>query len=449
MKITSFDQAVKFLFHQIPKNNYLKFPGNLGVARTAYFLKLLGNPQDKLRVIHVAGTSGKGSTAYLISLLLGTLKFKVGLTLSPHILDIRERLQINNRLISREKFTRYLSDIIPIVEKVERSRFGKPTYFEILIILAFYAFYKEKVDFAVVETGLGGLLDATNTIARADKLVVLTRIGLDHTHVLGKTIGDIAVQKSGIIQKGNTVVSVWQETCARKIIEKKTEEKQARLFYIKRGVNFKNEKTTSSDTCFDFSFAGQKQKNIRLGLLGFHQAENCSLAVASVMLLVKKFGSSHRFKLVRSVLAGTRFVGRFDQVKINGKTIILDGAHNPQKMASFTKSLAVVFPGKKHDFLLAFKSGKDWKSMLREIIPFAREIAVTGFFTQDQDLHHFCESPEKIIKFVKKLGFSNCEIFKDAKAAIENFLADKKKNKLVVTGSLYFLSDIYKELHIC
>ena len=151
--------------------------------------------QEKLNIIHVAGTSGKGSTCYLISSLLKFHGFKVGLHQSPHLTDVRERFQMNNKIISEEEFIFYLNKIIPIINMVGKTFHGSLTYFEILVGLAYFIFYDKKIDYVVMETGLGGWFDATNVVERPDKLAVLTTIGLDHANILGKTIEEIALQK--------------------------------------------------------------------------------------------------------------------------------------------------------------------------------------------------------------------------------------------------------------
>ncbi len=154
MKITTFKQAKQFLYNQIPSTEY-RFPGELGLNRTKYLLKLLGNPQNKLKVIHIAGTSGKGSTAYLISSLLLAHGFKVGLHISPHLTDIRERIQINNELITEKEFTTYVNKLIPVIEEVRKSSYGTPSYFEIQVAMAYLLYFEKRVDYAVMATGLG------------------------------------------------------------------------------------------------------------------------------------------------------------------------------------------------------------------------------------------------------------------------------------------------------
>lgn len=252
--IDSFAKAKKYLFDHIPTASPQKFPGELGLKRTKYLLQLIGNPQEKIKIIHVAGTSGKGSVCFYISRLLQTSGFKVGLHISPHLVDVRERCQINNKLIDEKTFYQSLNKIVPYVDQVTKSKYGKPTYFEILVALVFSIFSQRKVDYAVIETGLGGLLDGTNVVSRKDKLCVLTKIGFDHMTILGNTLTQIARQKAGIIQKNNQVISINQQTSVKKVIEKKAKTTGSQLLFIKKGINFEKIAPFKNGLIYDFVF---------------------------------------------------------------------------------------------------------------------------------------------------------------------------------------------------
>lgn len=420
MNFSSFKQAQEFLYKQIPSDKAKRYPGEFGLGRMRYFLSLIGDPQNKLKVIHIAGTSGKGSTAYLISILLVSQGFKVGLHVSPHLVDIRERCQINNKLISEKDFIDGVNDLFPAYKKISKTKWGSPTYFELLTALAYLIFQKKKVDYAVIETGLGGWYDATNTVSRQDKVAVLTKIGLDHTEILGKTIDEIALQKAKIIQNGNVAFSIEQEPEAKKIIEKIAKEQNAKLTFVK------------------------KQTDFRLGLMGDYQYENASLALVVVNYLSKR----DKFKLesykVRKVLKGAKFPGRFEIIKFKNKTLILDGAHNPQKMKAFITSLKKLFPSKKFDFLVAFKKEKDYSKMLRLIVPIAKTITITSFSLGTYDLKPMSEKPEIIVKELQKLKFQSYFSIQDPIKAYKKVLSEK--NNIVITGSLYLLAKVYPKV---
>lgn len=440
--ILSMPEAEAYLQQFISQNRELKFPGDWGLKRTKHFLNLLQNPQNKLRVIHIAGTSGKGSTAIYISTILKSLGFKVGLHTSPYFVDFRERFKINGQLISEKSFCKYLNDIIPIIEKMKKTKLGKPTYFEILSVLAFCIFRKEKVRYAIIETGLGGLFDATNTVDSKSKLCVLTKIGHDHTKILGKTLEKIALQKAGIIQKGNSVLSIWQNASVRNVFEKQTRKKEGKLEYIKKAVTFENINLKNNKLVFDFNFKNYSLKNLDLETNASYQAENCALALSVVCTLSKRDGFPINITKIRKSLREKVLSGRMESIRIGQKMLILDGAHNPQKMKIFINSLKKAHPKTKFSFLVAFKKGKDYKKMLPHIIPMAKDIVLTSFEMTGQDLLHISENPETVAKNLRKLNFSNFKIVHHTNKAFRDFLK-KTSDSLVITGSIYLLGKIY------
>ena len=429
MKIHNFKQAEAYLALHIPKSADQTFPGELGLNRAKYFLKLLGQPQEKLKIIHVAGTSGKGSTCYLISSLLTSQGFKVGFHQSPHLTDVTERFQINNQIISKEEFIFYLNKIIPIINLVGKTIHGSLTYFEILVGLAFLIFYEKKVDYAVIETGLGGWYDATNVVERPDKLAVLTRIGLDHTAILGKTIEKIVLQKAMIINKNSQAISIEQDLRAKKIIKEIVKDKQGEIIFANKIYHLSNDRTKMAN-------------NFRLNLIGDYQKENAGLALAVVTFLGQRDGFLINQKKIKKVFETARFPGRFDIKKITNKTVIFDGAHNPQKMEAFIGSLIKKYPGKKFNFLLAFKKGKEYRMMLKIVVLHANSIVLTSFFTNNQDMINASEESAIVGKQLKKIGFNNFMINLSLKKAWKTVLS--KKEPIVVTGSLYLVGEIYK-----
>lgn len=427
MILRTFEQAEHYLSLHIPKNSQQRFPGEVGLERAKCLLHLLGCPQNKLKVIHIAGTSGKGSTCYLISSFLKAHGFKVGFHQSPHLTDVRERFQINNQIISKEEFIFYLNKIIPIINMVGKTFHGSLTYFEILVGLAYLIFSEKKVDYAVMETGLGGWYDATNVVSRTDKLAVLTKIGLDHTNILGKTIKEIAFQKAMIINNKSQAISIDQEQSVKKVFEKVAKEKQAKIIFITKN---------------DYLYDGRGQDNIKFNLIGKYQKENAGLALTTVNFLSQRDKFIINKEKIKKVLSQAHFPGRFDVKRVNGKTVVFDGAHNPQKMEAFIKALIQKYPNKKFVFLLAFKSGKDYKKMLKIITPWADLIILTSFFTENQDIINLSEEPSAIGQQLKKLGFNNFTIVLSNKKAWEIIL--NKKEPIVVTGSLYLVGEVYK-----
>jgi len=432
-----------YLQELVPKTTQLQFTGEKGILRTREFLKLLGSPQNTLKVIHVAGTSGKGSTSFMISHLLASQGFTVGLHLSPHLLDIRERTEINNTLIEEKKYVRYFEEIYPAIEKMKNSSLGAITYFEALIGFTFYVFAQEKVDYAVVETGLGGEFDGTNVVDRADKLSVITKIGFDHMNVLGTTLNKIAHQKAMICAKGGDLITIEQSPSAYNEIIKVVRQKNAHLFTVEKN-SVKNVTLSQKNTTFSFNWNSIVFKNCTLGLLGDHQVQNASLALATLCHLSKRDGFTLKMDIITPTLKNLRFKGRFDILSNKNNQIILDGAHNVQKMRALLKTIKKLFPDKKFTFVLAFKKGKEYKKMIQMIIPYAEKIIITHIFSDSQDLRHLSVLPEKVLEEIAALGFLNVEVKKNIEDIVKTI--QQNNSSSVVSGSLYLLGDIYKAL---
>jgi len=435
-----------YLYSLIPKDKNWVFSGEKGLERAKYLLKLLGNPQNNLKVIHIAGTSGKGSTAFYTSILLAGLGFKTGLHVSPHLFDIRERMQINNEFISEQEFVFYVKKLKPFIKKVTRSSYGVPTYFEVLVALAFYIFNDKKVDYAVMETGLGGWYDATNTVNRTDKLSLITSIGLDHQHVLGNTVEEIAFQKAKIIAQDGVVITQDNTKPIREVITKEAKQKKAQIYFLPTSKILSTVQATSSGLFFDYTFQNTAYTKIQLSTHAVYQAENASIALAAVQSLSQRDGFSMDEKVIRKILGKANFQGRMEEVNIKGRKIILDGAHNPQKMSAFLFSLQKAYPRHKYHFLIAFKKGKDVDKMIQLIEPVAATLTITNFVLETQDLIHTSEDPSVIVSFLKDKMKANI-IFNYKKALESVFLKTHKNQIMIVTGSLYLLGMIYNHIY--
>lgn len=436
----SLAEIEKYLQKYIPNAALVRFPGEEGIIRTKEFLKLLGSPQNTIPCIHVAGTSGKGSTSFMISSFLRTLGFTVGLHLSPHLLDIRERSMINNTLLDEQKYLRYFEEVVPAIEKMKSSAYGTITYFEVMVGFVYYVFAKEKVDYMVMEVGLGGLYDGTNVIERQDKLSVLTKIGFDHVKVLGNTLTKITHQKAGICMEKGKMLSIYQYNTAEKEIKKIVREKKAHLSLIKK-EDIRRIVLETGKTHFDLKWRNNMYKDMTLGLFGRHQAENAALALGALLYLGERDHFKVDMEKIRKCAAGLRFKGRMDILSYKGKEVIMDGAHNEQKMKAFLKALKEMDQNKKYTFLIAFKKGKDYIKMIKLLIPFAQKIGITTIFSQNPDFSHFSTDPTLIQKRLMAEGFRNCEIVDGTKGMVS--FIHSAQTDVIVTGSLYLLGDLY------
>jgi dihydrofolate synthase/folylpolyglutamate synthase len=429
--------------------NTMKSAKNYTVAtsylkRARFLLELLGSPQNDLKVIHVAGTSGKGTTAYFISALLQTLGKNVGLHIKPHIFDIRERFQINGQLVSDEEYSTSMQKIIEAYHIMEKHELGPPSSFEIATALAYFTFKNHNVDYAIMETGIGGTYDATNTVERDDKVAVLTRIGLDHTQFLGDTVEKIAVEKANIIQPHNPVIALWQSKGIREVFNKKADQQHSSIEYVQKDVAFSRVRSTPKGMVFNYSFQGMKIKDLFLSMVGEHQVENAAIALASVLLVTKRDNIFFDEQLVRTAFSHAYLLGRFHRVTMNGKEIVIDGAHNEQKMESLVRALETLQPKKQHVFLLAFKDEKDILPMIRVISRVAARAILTGFKSDKQDWIVESRNPHEVAQLFDSLNYSSYTVIEDCSSAFQQGLSEVSgQERLVVTGSMYLLGELY------
>jgi dihydrofolate synthase/folylpolyglutamate synthase len=377
-------------------------------------LRFLGNPQDTFRTVHVAGTSGKTSTCYYIAAALKVAGFKVGLTVSPHIDEVNERVQINMVALPEAEFAREFTTFLELVEQSS----VEPTYFELLVAFAFWEFAKQRVDYAVIEVGLGGLLDGTNTITRSDKLCVITDIGLDHTEVLGDTIPEITVQKAGIIRAGNDVFMYEQGPEVMDVITKVCNEKNARLHI----ASLLPEITDMA--------------------LPLFQQRNLGLAVQAVNFILERDNRpTFTVEQIKQV-AQTLVLGRMETHKVAGKTLIIDGAHNAQKMAALVDSVRAAYTGQPVAALVAFVDGPEdrWQGGLAALLPIVNKLIITSFEVE-QDMPKHSVNPSKLQNFCKSQHGLEPHILPKPSDAFRELLQSSEP-LLLVAGSFYLLNSI-------
>jgi dihydrofolate synthase/folylpolyglutamate synthase len=411
--LTSLAEAEALLAQYVPLSKEIT-GRDITLDRTKSLISLLGNPEKRLKVIHVAGTSGKTSTAYYIASLLTSAGQKVGLTVSPHIDSVTERVQINMQPLSESEFLTILNEYMQILESSDI----KPTYFELLIGFAYWYFAKASVDYAVIETGMGGLHDSTNVAENSDKICVITDIGLDHMHVLGHTVHEIAQQKAGIIHDGNTVFMHQQADEIMQIVKQQCTEKRAALHIVP-------ELETSV-------------------MMPEFQRRNWSLAYA-VFEFVRTRDGLPQTDTKKS--QNMQVPGRMDAVSAQGKTIIMDGAHNEQKMHAFVTGFEVKYPNKKVPVLLSLKQGKELTAVLPLIKPITSKLIVTSYKT-GQDLPVASIDTHELLAAAEKFGFRNVVAEQDSDKAYE-LLISEPSDIAVITGSFYLVSQLrhnHKEL---
>ena len=401
-----YSEAIQFLY------GLRLFGAKFGLENTFKLAARAGNPQEKLRFIHVAGTNGKGSTCAMLESIYRAAGLRVGLFTSPHLVSFRERIQVNRQLIPE-------ADIVRLVEELRMAnKENEATLFEFATVMALKFFAEQKCDLVIWETGLGGRLDSTNIVTPLAS--VITNIALDHQQWLGDTLGKIAAEKAGIIKPGVPTVTSADEPEALGVIEKIAQEKQAPLTRVTRA------------SCLQ---AGVGMA--ALSLPGEHQKLNAALALATVGILQKQIAVTE--EQIRAGLAGVNWPGRLQSIqKPDGKDILLDGAHNVAGAKVLREALEKSFPLAGRTLILGVLQDKDWQHICETLAPLAARIftvPVSSERTADaKDLAAACGAlnPSSEILACANLA----EALK--KSADDAFV--------IVTGSLYLVGEALEML---
>lgn len=422
--INNIKDALDYIYSFMGKKNLHK--NNLNHINTVKEILNILKYKQTFKVIHITGTKGKGSTALVLSNMLKSVGYKTASFVSPHIVDVRERIAINNEWISENDFINITKKIKNILDDNEILK--NITVFEIFTVVGLYYFYIKNVDYACIEVGIGGKLDCTNIVDSC--ISVLTSISYDHTEILGETIEEITEQKAGIIKENSIVVSAYQEKESINIIEKIAEEKKSKLYIFRRDFAADIISNTNKKLEFDYIENGKSYK-FETTLLGEHQSENISLAFKSFTLLINNDEKLY-YKAIDSI-KNFNINARLTFIQRN-PDIIVDGAHNSKSLLRVLKTIY-----KWYDYLIilfAPLSEKDIKGMCKIL--------------KDIDAFIIVSSPNTDYK--EKDSYKTYQYLKDREEVIhiENFIEavkymqelSKEKNiPSLVIGSLYSASD--------
>ncbi len=403
----NYQEAIQYI-HETPK-----FSRELGNRLLKKLLMHLDNPQKNLRIVHIAGTNGKGSTAAMIAEILQSSGYRCGLFTSPYIERFNERIRINGIEIPDVDLAKIITKLKQTIEQYDApvSEFALDT------AAAFCWFQEQKCDFVVLETGLGGRLDATNVIENP-LVSVLTSIGMDHMQYLGNTIEEIAGEKCGIFKKGRPVVSYpLQEKSVQNVITKRAQEMNAPLTFAK-------------EPAFLQDFIQYDEREYQLGLSGVFQAYNAATALETIRVL-RELGICIPDNAVAEGLKNAKNSARFERF---GSNIILDGGHNVPAAQALISSLKA----ENHPvyFCIAMMEDKDWEGFLREIVPVAQGIVFT-----EVSMPRCC--PAKRLESFAKTFHIKTEVEENPFLAIEKAKAMAEEDGLVcVCGSLYLAGQV-------
>ena len=398
----------------------LKFGIKPGLERMAWMLKELGNPQDNLKAVHIVGTNGKGSTVNALQTIFTQAGYEVGTFTSPYIIDFKERISLNGQMISEEDLLDLVNRVKPVVERLPKeTEHENATEFEIITVLMFLYFGQvHPVDIAFIEAGMGGLHDSTNLFKPL--AVLCPSIGLDHQAILGNTHAEIAAEKAGVLKNGAPFIYATDRTDVRDVFKQKANEEGSKTYEL--GKDFTAEGSSHS---FDFIYKEQRLEGIALAMAGQHQVANASLAIMASLLLQKDYPKVTP-ELIKDALAHASWLGRTEFLMPN---LMIDGAHNNESVKVLIDLLRSEYADKDIELLFAAIDTKPIDSMLAQLESVG-DLTVTSF-----------EYPNSVKLDKYPVTYKQVS---DFQTWIEEHVTANDDKLYVITGSLYFISQVRK-----
>ncbi|WP_436896063.1 bifunctional folylpolyglutamate synthase/dihydrofolate synthase [Mammaliicoccus sciuri] len=402
-----------------------KFGIKPGVKRMKWMLDKLGNPEENIQAVHVVGTNGKGSTVSYLREALVANNYEIGTFTSPFIVTFNERISINGTPITDDELVELVQIVKPISERLEsETDLGPATEFEIITLMMFVYFGTvHPVDFVIIEAGLGALNDSTNVFQPI--MTVLTSIGLDHTNILGDTYMDIAREKAGVIKPSVPLVYAIKPKDALHFVREVVEKNYNKGLELDRDFH-----VLSDDTEFTYRYGSYELENIQLKMIGQHQHENAALAITTLIEMYQRGMIQLNFNTMIDAIEHTTWSGRIEKVQ-EEPLILIDGAHNRESIDALVDTLKQYYSDKKIDVLFAAIDGKPIGKMMNSIEEIANRFYVTTFdfpkalpidAVYDYLEHHHIEKVQDYPQFIEQYD----------------------GELLVVTGSLYFISEVRK-----
>lgn len=416
-----------------------KFGSKLGLDNIRYLLELMDNPQKDLNIIHVAGTNGKGSTSSFLSSILVEEGYKVGLFTSPYLEEFTERIRINNKNIPKKDLGNITEKVKIKVDQMIKEGKSHPTEFEIVTAIAFEYFKEKKVDYVVLEVGLGGRLDSTNVIEKP-LVSVITPIDMDHRDYLGDTLKEIAYEKAGIIKEKGFVVSHSQNPEALEVLKEVCCERESKLFIAP--INDIDIKTYNGlETLFDIDINNKKYENMVIKLIGKHQANNATVALTTIEVLKQYYGLKISIESIKEGLKKAKWPGRLE-VLSRKPYLLIDGAHNPHGAKALREAIKEIFEFDRLIGVIGILGDKDVDGILSEIVPLCDKVIVTK--PNNPRALSIDKLASKIVTYKNDNQIIKSESISNA---VDISIKISESNDLIVYfGSLYMIGEVRTKL---
>lgn len=423
---TAYEEALEWI------HSRLRLGMKPGLERMEWMMEKLGHPERRIKAVHIGGTNGKGSTVTFLRSVLQEAGYSVGTFTSPYFERFNERISLNGTPIGDEDLVQLANDIYPLAVELEQTELGGPTEFEIITAMAFQYFgHVRPVDLVLFEVGLGGRYDSTNIIYPV--LSIITSIGLDHTAILGDTYEKIAFEKAGIIKPGISVITAVKQEEALAVIQDKASGLKSPVYQLGKEFTISDHKSLVQGEFFSLKTVFQNFPDLKTGMSGKHQTENASLAVMAAELLNKFYSFLIEEEHIRAGLKTAFWPGRFEIVS-HDPLVVIDGAHNEEGISALTAELAKRFGDRSKRIVFAALADKKLDKMIGKLDDAADSITFTEFnfprAASAENLYNLSNSSRK-------------KFHKEWKELLENELCEADNNSvLVITGSLYFLSEV-------
>lgn len=406
--------------------------------RMIAFLRFLGDPHFRFRSVHIAGTGGKGSVAMLLGAILTEMGWKVGIHTSPYVQVPTEKLMINRHMIAPSEFAALVQDFRARHAEFMRLRpDAQFRYAEMWVLLAYYYFCQNRVDWGIVETGIGGRFDATNVLL--PDLAIITNVDYDHVRALGPTLADIAFHKAGIIKPYVPVIVGETKPVPLEIIRQEARLSTSTAYYLNHEIQYELLNASSEGLSLVVTTPFGSRYQVNVGLRGDFQAENTALAVSAAAVIARKRGVDLTEQQINAALATVRFPGRLEQVQ-ERPTVFIDGAHNPQKLQALVRAMARLFPGKKYTLIVGMLATKDVDKSFALLLPQVNRI----YATQPDVLGKPVLPAEQLADQLRALAPGlDIVCMPHVPEAIDAALAAAAPDDIIlITGSLYMLGKV-------